>query len=175
MGGHPLVCFVNPDGDLTCECLDKLEQAMADPTVVACGPDIGSGMNPELLPTGDAPWIPGTCLVVRRSAFESVGGFDERLFMYHEDVDLGYKLRKLGRLVLVRDSHFSHDWREPSFVAGHRQERNWLIVKKRWEGDADPIRQLRNAAFSFRRGMWRNGLTRMTGTVDYLARGRHWV
>ena len=41
-------------------------------------------------------WLSGSCLMVRRSAFEALGGFDERYFMYFEDVDLGYRLGKSG-------------------------------------------------------------------------------
>ena len=32
----------------------------------------------------------------RRDAFEAVGGFEERFFCYHEDVDLGFRLRLRG-------------------------------------------------------------------------------
>jgi N-acetylglucosaminyl-diphospho-decaprenol L-rhamnosyltransferase len=44
----------------------------------------------------DAGWLSGACVLVRRSAFEQIGGFDEGYFMYFEDVDLGYRLGKSG-------------------------------------------------------------------------------
>lgn len=44
----------------------------------------------------DAGWLSGSCLLVRRSAFASIGGFDDDFFMYFEDVDLGYRLGKSG-------------------------------------------------------------------------------
>ena len=44
----------------------------------------------------DVGWLSGSCVLVRRSAFEEIGGFDEGYFMYFEDVDLGYRLGKSG-------------------------------------------------------------------------------
>lgn len=44
-------------------------------------------------------WIDGACLMVRRSAVDQVGMFDEQFFMYSEDEDLCLRLRRDGWLV----------------------------------------------------------------------------
>ena len=44
----------------------------------------------------EAGWVSGSCLLVRWGAFESIGGFDERYFMYMEDVDLGDRMTHAG-------------------------------------------------------------------------------
>lgn len=41
-------------------------------------------------------WAHGAFLLVRRSAFEGVGGFDARQWMYAEDLDLGWRLARGG-------------------------------------------------------------------------------
>lgn len=43
-------------------------------------------------------WLSGSCLLMRRCAFDSIDGFDSRYFMYMEDVDLGDRLGKAGWL-----------------------------------------------------------------------------
>jgi N-acetylglucosaminyl-diphospho-decaprenol L-rhamnosyltransferase len=43
-----------------------------------------------------AGWLSGSCLLVRREAFDSVDGFDSRYFMYFEDVDLGDRIGRAG-------------------------------------------------------------------------------
>lgn len=41
-------------------------------------------------------WLSGSCLLLRGSAYTDIGGFDERYFMYMEDVDLGDRLGRAG-------------------------------------------------------------------------------
>jgi N-acetylglucosaminyl-diphospho-decaprenol L-rhamnosyltransferase len=42
------------------------------------------------------PWAIGACLLLRRRALDEVGGFDQRQWMYAEDVDLAWRLRQAG-------------------------------------------------------------------------------
>lgn len=44
-------------------------------------------------PTG---WLSGSCLLLRRAAFDAVGGFDARFFMYFEDLELCRRLADAG-------------------------------------------------------------------------------
>ncbi|GAA2080011.1 glycosyltransferase family 2 protein [Pseudolysinimonas kribbensis] len=39
-------------------------------------------------------WLSGACLLLRRSAYDAIGGFDAEYFMYFEDVDLGARMQK---------------------------------------------------------------------------------
>jgi len=43
----------------------------------------------------------GAAMLMRRSEFLELGGFDPAYFMYHEDVDLGWRLWLLGRRVVL--------------------------------------------------------------------------
>lgn len=45
-------------------------------------------------------WVSGACLLVKRADAEAVGLFDERYFMYLEDVDFCAAIRARGRRVL---------------------------------------------------------------------------
>jgi N-acetylglucosaminyl-diphospho-decaprenol L-rhamnosyltransferase len=54
-------------------------------------------------------WVSGACLLVRRTDAEGAGLFDERYFMYTEDVDFCAALRACGRVVLFTpDAEITH-------------------------------------------------------------------
>lgn len=96
--------LLNGDGSLQTSCIQ------AFPTIV--GQFLSSEVLMKLFPRStlwgmsalfqagndfcEVEVISGACLMVRHTAFESVGGFSEDYFMYTEDVDLCYKLRCAG-------------------------------------------------------------------------------
>ena len=54
-------------------------------------------------------WVSGACLLIRRKDLEAAGRFDERFFLYAEDVDLCAAVRARGRIVLfVADAEIVH-------------------------------------------------------------------
>ena len=50
--------------------------------------------------TRQTDWVSGGAMIVRRTDFAQIGGFDENFFLYFEDVDLCIRLRKLGKKIL---------------------------------------------------------------------------
>ncbi|MGH7410199.1 MAG: glycosyltransferase family 2 protein, partial [Candidatus Methylomirabilis sp.] len=59
----------------------------------------------------DVAWGGGACLLIRRTVFEAVGGFDEQFFLYYEDVDLCKRIREAGyRLRFLPGPSAVHHW-----------------------------------------------------------------
>jgi GT2 family glycosyltransferase len=44
----------------------------------------------------EVDWLRGACLMCNRKALSAVSGFDERFFLYSEEVDLQYRIREAG-------------------------------------------------------------------------------
>lgn len=54
-------------------------------------------------------WVSGACLLARKDTWERVRGFDDRYFMYMEDVDLCRRVRESGeRIVFTPDVEVTH-------------------------------------------------------------------
>ena len=88
----------------------------------------------------DVDWVSGAAIWLRRSALDSVGGWDEHYFMYAEDTDLCWRMRRLGWRVAfdprgsvmhiqgVSTAH--HPYR--MIVRHHRSV--YRFAAKRWQG-----------------------------------------
>jgi N-acetylglucosaminyl-diphospho-decaprenol L-rhamnosyltransferase len=92
--GHAVVGLFHPDNRWT-----RRYRLAEDST-------LDEGLREE----GDVDWVSGACFLARSDAFSSVGGFDERYFMYVEDLDLCWRLRRAGWAVrFVPAARVIHD------------------------------------------------------------------
>jgi len=86
-------------------------------------------------------WVSGAAIWLRRTALDEVGGWDERYFMYVEDTDLCWRLRRAGWEVSY----------EPSAVIVHAQ-------------GASASRRPYRMMLEHHRSAWRFAKTRLTGS-----------
>ena len=147
--------FLNPDTMVRPGALSRLTAMLDDPEVGAAMPRLLLLQNPELLNsegnvlhfTGlawvggygrpaarlsesrDIAYASGAGFAIRAQLFRELGGFTEELFIYHEDVELGWRVRMHGFRVVVasgadvlHDYEFSRNPRKNFFL-----ERNRLI------------------------------------------------
>lgn len=56
----------------------------------------GERYDPAAAAARDVLFATGSALVMRAGLFRTLGGFDDRLFMFYEDVDLGWRANLLG-------------------------------------------------------------------------------
>jgi N-acetylglucosaminyl-diphospho-decaprenol L-rhamnosyltransferase len=56
-------------------------------------------------------WITGAAVAMRRADFDKIGGWDERFFLYYEDIELGLRAWRRGLPVSVLgDVRWTHHW-----------------------------------------------------------------
>jgi len=73
----------------------------------------------------DVAWAVGAFLLLRRSAFDAVGGFDARQWMYAEDLDLGWRLRDGGWITRYEPrARVLHAWEAATAGAFGEQRRD---------------------------------------------------
>ena len=141
--GTPYFCVCNPDIRLSVDPFAELLRRFTDSTVAAAGPLVRNPAgaiedsarhfptiasllkklvareSPPEYPIDQGPiavdWIAGMFMMLRSDAFRSVAGFDERYFLYYEDVDLCRRLGASGmRIVYDPSVALVHDARRAS-------------------------------------------------------------
>ncbi|TAK43816.1 MAG: glycosyltransferase family 2 protein [Betaproteobacteria bacterium] len=141
--GTPYFCVCNPDIRLPADPFPALLAALAAPSNAAAGPLVRSPngrvedsarrfptlatLLRKLVREADGPdypvdrgpvavdWVAGMFMLFRSERFRAVGGFDERYFLYYEDVDLCRRLQAAGHdIVFQPRAEVIHDARRGS-------------------------------------------------------------
>ena len=130
------------------------------------------------------PLLTGAALVCRSSAFKSIGGFDENIFLYHDDDDLSLRLTKAGWSLIYEPEaevfHVSGGSSHPSLRLVYFKAKQHLIscayVLKKYGLDFDPSREFRKSAKRLLIAMLKLDLKRVAaalGRFDALRNLRH--
>lgn len=130
----PVFALLNPDiRFIETATVARLLRAFADPrvAVVAPGlqlPDRSLQDSARMVPTpmelvlrrlvhrsrgavrgsGEVPWVTGAFVLIRRTAFDELSGFDERFPLYFEDVDLCVRMWRAGWKVVYLPEILAH-------------------------------------------------------------------
>lgn len=141
---HVLIC--NPDVVPEGRSILRLLEVLADPSIGLAEAKQQPIEHPKDYDTrtGDTSWGSGAFSMVRRSAFESVGGFDEEtFFLYCDDVDLSWRLREAGHrvvnqpaAVVFHDKDLSRDggW-VPTEAERYFSAEAALLLAHKWSRD----------------------------------------
>ncbi|MGH9300592.1 MAG: glycosyltransferase family 2 protein [Acidimicrobiales bacterium] len=165
LGAASLICFLDSDAVLLPQSLGRLAEvvladeriAVAVPVFAGQKPEASAGRAPTLgrkafralrlsdhydgvEPTAhgaprEVDFGIGACQVVRRSAFNDVGGLDESYFYGPEDVDFCLRLRERGwRVLQVSDASVEHPPRRRNRTLMTRRgaRHAWAVCRHLW-------------------------------------------
>jgi len=80
-------------------------------------------------------WLSGSFLITSKSRFNEIGGFDEKIFMYSEDLDLAYRFRQKGYKNFLNDSysiiHYHGSSSKLTFLKLYNSKLTYLYVIKK--------------------------------------------
>ncbi len=57
-----------------------------------------------------AQYLSGCFMLFRRSCFDEIGGFDERIFLHMEDADITYRISQKYKAIFYPHVHIFHHW-----------------------------------------------------------------
>ena len=107
----------------------------------------------------DVDWVSGAAVWLRRAALTTVGGWDERYFMYVEDVDLCWQLRQRGWRVgyepgaVVTHVQGATTAKHPYRMIAEHHRSLYRFASKRWRGARRLALPLAAAFLALRAGL----------------------
>jgi GT2 family glycosyltransferase len=150
-----VLVFLNPDTVIGDAAVSALARTLDDPEIGVAMPRLRLFDQPELLNSAgcqihisglawsggyglpaasiddvsEITYANGSALAIRAELFREVGGFTDELFIYHEDLELCWKVRMRGlRVVITPEADVFHDYdyaRNPT--KNYYMERNRLV------------------------------------------------
>ena len=144
----PFFCILNPDICLKENPFPELLANFSNPKVALVAPKIitpegrvedsarkfptlrslfskaAGGSNGTYFELNSSPdWVGGMFMLFRSDVFREIGGFDEKFFLYYEDVDICWRLRQKGyEINFVPSVEVIHDARRES-------RKNWRYAR----------------------------------------------
>lgn len=207
--GFDYVYFHNNDGFMAANCLEPMVETMehnpsigAAQSLMLLHPEtelinstgnsfhyLGFGFCNEykhkykdlqLPEVKDISYASGAAVMMRTKDIEKHGAWDEDFFLYHEDLEWSFRLRMLGkRIVLIRDSIFYHKYQfSRSITKFFWMERNrygTMLMFFRWP----TLLLLLPMALVLETGLWlfafKNGYAKKRAEVyAYWLKPKHW-
>ncbi|QHI97913.1 glycosyl transferase [Xylophilus rhododendri] len=105
----PLLAAARPDSGLLAPRILEPGRRGPEPHRGLLTPwEILTRRRPAYLPPAEPAWIPGLFMLWRSQAFQQLGGFDKRFFMYGEDFDLCARARLAGWRLQIDETLLAH-------------------------------------------------------------------
>lgn len=82
----------------------------------------------------ECAWVSGAAMFVRKDIFEKLGGFDEKFFMYFEDIDLCKRVRLAGYKVVYYPDFIIRHFGGKSFLDKKEQKAYYRKSQRRYFG-----------------------------------------
>ncbi|MEY2848662.1 MAG: hypothetical protein RI885_1327 [Actinomycetota bacterium] len=126
--GCSVFVLLNPDATLTVADLGSLSQRVATDRELVLSPRVvrpdgarwfdggvvsvlegTTRTSPGADSSAEGGWLTGACMALHADLWTRIGGFDDRYFLYWEDVDLSWRITEAGgRLAVARDLSAVH-------------------------------------------------------------------
>lgn len=172
------LAFINPDIEVQGGCIDRLLEAIQkDSTIGIASPllqtregnllentwdfptlwsllsrrlrtNMNKGVKPLVHQINSVAWAQGSFLVMRKSFFQKLGGFDSRFFLFFEDTDLCRRSWEAGKKVVqvpqARAFHSEHRLSGKDIWGSIFRKTFWIHVIsmmkyfQKWKGQSKP-------------------------------------